>query len=275
MKIVIQTYKRVGDQVSLDRMPVDIGKHEILFCCPESEWPDHQGYDYSKKVTPFTHSDDLKGLSLKRQWIADQAQKKGWDKFCLMDDDLTLYERISETDWHLRYIKDHRVAEMFDLMEEWLDDFAIVGVSSREGNNHNIVGWDIACRMCRLFAFRTDTFTNNPDLKFRELSGMEDFGIIMELITKGWPNFVSFHFANGQKASNTSGGCAEWRTYETQEAASKWMAKTYPRWVKAVEKKVKQGGWKGMETRVDVTIQWKKALRESGWGLPDPPKRLR
>jgi hypothetical protein len=64
-------------------------------------------------------------------------------------------------------------------------------------------------------------------------------------------------YAWDQSKSNASGGCSLDRTPETMADAAMTLHRCHPSSVKVV---TKEANWAGMQTRTDVTVQWKKTL---------------
>ena len=271
-RIVIPTLNRVHDQVTLDSFPKSM-KNKVMLCMPESELPKHLDLPHTEKCSPLPHPDNLKGISQVREWVKSEAIKSGWKKLFFCDDDMRFYVRKAPGDWHLRYMEPDEIPGMFDMLEEWLEEFQHVGISARQGNNNNELGWDFCCRMCNFYGYNVEIFKEHPELSFATTQVMEDFQMCLELITRGWPNFMSYNYAWGQKSSNAPGGCSTYRNAQMQAEAAEYLAGRFPDFVKVVEKKPKTG-WEGMEVRKDVRVQWKKAYSSTGLEDPQPPKRL-
>jgi hypothetical protein len=94
------------------------------------------------------------------------------------------------------------------------------------------------------------------EVKFR-MRLMEDFDLILQVLTKGHRVLTYSKIVYEQVGSNTAGGCSIFRTKELQEEAAKELHKAFPEFVKLVEKKTKHS-WQG-QSRLDVVVQWKKA----------------
>jgi len=90
---------------------------------------------------------------------------------------------------------------------------------------------------------------------------MEDFDLTIQLLRMGKPNAVIYQYCWNQSGSNADGGCSQYRTLEMQAQAAHQLAKLHSGFVKVTEKQSKN--WKGMVTRTDVIVYWKKAYESS------------
>jgi len=252
----IHTHGRHDDQQSLKRLSPSVRKRTWLVVQKREK----SLYNYRPLlVLP----DKIRMLSPTRQRILEYARRKDLNKIVMMDDDLAFYRRKSVKDWHLRYCKNRDINDLDELLDGWLDDFAHVGVSIREGNNRVSELHQDVSRMIRLLGY------NIPEVfsvgaRFDRLDTKQDLDMTLQLLRAGYPNRISFEFAQGQwHGSQSSGGCSEYRTEEMMARCSHELAALHPEFVKVVNKKTK-GAWKDFGGKVvDVRIKWKKAF-ESG-----------
>jgi hypothetical protein len=93
---------------------------------------------------------------------------------------------------------------------------------------------------------------------------MSDFDATLQLLCKGYANYISYEWAHNQNGSNTDGGCSVYRSKSMLAEGAKKLAALYPKYVQVVERETK-GSWGGGE-RVDVKVFWKKAWLD---GLPE------
>lgn len=200
-------------------------------------------------------------IALKRGRIGEIAQSRGEHTFLMMDDDLTFYQRKSEEVYNLVDIESF--VPMIEKIKLLLGAYVHVGVSMREGQNrHPIDGVDgfvLNTRICRVHAFRTAAFNL---VEHGRVQFMEDFDVALQLLRKGYDNCTITHYAQGQKATQTEGGCSEMRTHANHEASAIGLHNLHPQFVKLRDKKNKGGGEFG--TRKEVTIYWKKARASGG-----------
>ena len=247
MIIYIPTRGRADNQVTLSFFPEDMRKDVVLVIDEDEKHLYENKYDCKYMVIP----EEIKGIAKKRQYIHKHTEDK---KIVMLDDDLRFYIRKSPTDWHLRYLEPEEYKALFGLLDKWLDDYAHVGVSAREGNNrveHLAVE---NTRYMRVLGYNLNMFDN---VELGRVDVMEDFDINLQLLRQGKPSKISYYYAQGQKSSNAEGGCSEWRTIEVHNAGAEKLHDLHPDFVKVVEKETKTA-WNGMP-RKDVNVQWKRA----------------
>jgi len=175
-----------------------------------------------------------------------------------MDDDLTFFKRNKKLKLKKASTKD--IEKMFELVRHTLNDFPMVGISTRLGNNCITEDFTDTARVTRCYAFSLDVFKKvgavfNPFEPFVA----EDFHINLCFLNKGYNNRVIFKYAQEDIGSNAKGGCSLYRTPKVQEKTAYWMAAHHPE----VSVKVKKSGnWDGFDdTRVDMIVHWKKAYK--------------
>jgi len=211
--------------------------------------------EYNQKMNFLVLPEHIKTITPTREFIREWCSTQNVKKAIMLDDDLEFYVRKSNQDWHLRVPKPSEVKSMLLWVEQLLDDYAHVGVSGREGNNYMKNRITYNCRYMRLLAYRVRDW--NECVYHTEI--MEDFDINLQLLLKGKPSAVIYHYAQGQNQTNAPGGCSTWRTHELHERNANLLADLYPDVVKTRKKENKTGGEFG--TRTEVTIQWKKAFQ--------------
>jgi hypothetical protein len=251
MQIFIPTLGRVDDQKTLANLPPNLRADTVLVV-QEHEADDHALIDCAGIIAL---PPEVKTITPTRMYIRDWCVKQHIGKAIMLDDDLEFYVRKSKNDWHLRVPKETEITALFLWIESLLDDYAHVGVSGREGNNYMTDRITHNCRYMRLLGYRVKDWvdcTYHTEI-------MEDFDINLQLLLKGLPSVVIYHYAQGQKQTNSPGGCSTWRTHELHERNANLLAGLYPDVVKTRQKKNKTGGEFG--TRTEVIIQWKKAFK--------------
>lgn len=203
-------------------------------------------------------------IAEKRLCIGNDASSMGYEKFVMLDDDIDFLIRKAPDNWQLHAPNGVELELMFKAIESELNRYSMVGISPREGNNRFGLGGpsDLVfekTRLMRVLAFRTEDFLS---VEHCRVPVMEDFDITLQLLRQGKKNIMLAYYANGQKATNAPGGCSLWRTLELHNAAAHKLAELHPRYVKTRHKKNKSDN-AGLEERTEVTIQWKKAYKES------------
>ena len=171
--------------------------------------------------------------------------------------------RESPQAFNLRYSEPDENEYLIDQIDELIDDYAMVAVSAREGNNRAGVGPFPLLKECtrsmRLYAFRTEDYLS---IEANCLPEMEDFDTTLQLLRSGRKNAVLFYWAQGHADCNYTGGCSIYRTAKTHDKICRQLLKLHPEFVKLRQKnnKREQGGF---GNRTEVTISWKKAYESS------------
>jgi hypothetical protein len=217
-------------------------------------------------------------LSKKRQLIAHYADNHRQEKFLMTDDDVMLYIRMSPEEvaanpmrkdgsphslTDLRYPVGEEVEQLIQGMDELLNDYPMVGVSMREGNNRAGEGpWPLLqeCnRSCRFYAFRTSDYLS---IDANRLPAQADHDTVLQFLERGQKNAIICYWANGQPGSQGPGGCSVYRTTKTHEDVCNRLVTLHPGLVTLRQKKNK-GEQHGFGTRTEVTVQWKKAYESA------------
>jgi hypothetical protein len=269
---VITTLNRVDTQITVQNLP-EYWRKRLVIACPEEEVELHRRNPAMKGVSylNFEH----KNMGQVRQVVVDfLKEEKKVHKYFLLDDDMYFYTRKSATEWPLRYAEKNEVGGMLDMLEHWLQHgHAHVGISVRQGNNFETRPAAYIGRMFGFHGHNLDILRLIPEVRWGDFVTLDDFNICLDLLVRGYPNLMTWHYAWGQKSSNSPGGCSSWRNLKNQEEAAHQLAKKFPRFVKTVVK-ANKSGWEGMENRTDVRIQWAQAFKSSGQVIPDLPARV-
>jgi hypothetical protein len=185
--------------------------------------------------------------------------RKYWgEKIVLLDDDLDFYWRADPKDWHLTTPPPIALENMFAEIEWKLNDYAHVGVSGREGNNR-VMDYAVQnTRYMRLLAYNTALWPES--IMCDRLDGMSDFDTNMQLLRAGLPGCVFFRWAQGQRSTQSPGGCSLYRTNDSHAAEVVALCDLHPGLVTPRYKRNRSGGLFGH--RDEVTVAWQLAL---GW----------
>ena len=254
MFIVIPTKGRATRQTTLYNLPPSIQEKTFLCIYPE-ELSAHATHPGLRMVV----SPDVKGIAQKRQWILDETLKSGMNKVVMLDDDLVFALRRSDEPTKFIGATDEDVVAMFKSIEILLDDYAMVGVAGREGANRQTENIILNTRLMRVLGYRADTL-KELGIKATVADVMNDFGVVLELLTRGHPVANINWIVQNQHGSDSTGGCSTYRTPEVQTAAAQALHDRFPQFVKIVQKETKTA-WGG-KPRTDVIIQWKAAYAE-------------
>jgi hypothetical protein len=219
-------------------------------------------------VTPFDEKNIVGGNVLRtpnsvvgigptRQWIVDNATD---DKIVMLDDDLVFATRREDDPTKFRPSTPEDVHNLFNYIDSYLDAYAHVGVSTREGGNRDTSLHTWNTRLLRILAYRRDVLLAEG-IRFDRLEFMEDFDVTLQLLRNGYANIRINSMVHNQRSSNAPGGCSTYRTLEKQSAAARGLAALHPEFVTVVTKKTKTA-WNGQE-RQDVRIAWKQAFEST------------
>jgi hypothetical protein len=248
MEIYIPTLNRVY-QETWANLPKEIQSKVHLVISPGVHATQYK-YDGYVNVLRCPHN----GIGPTRQWIIDNAKS---DKIVMLDDDLVFAKRREDEPTKFREASLADVSLLFDSISSYLDQFAHVGVSTREGGNRDTSDTVLNTRLLRILAYRTDVLRKQA-IRFDRLEFMEDFDVTLQLLRAGYPNIRINWIVHNQRSSNAPGGCSTYRTLEKQAQAARGLAKLHSEFVDTVVKKTKTA-WNGQE-RTDVRIQWKSAF---------------
>jgi hypothetical protein len=195
-----------------------------------------------------------------RNWIIRYHHEHVSDpRMVMMDDDLTFSVRRKDDRTKALPAARQDLERMLDELNANLDGaYVHGGILAREGANR-MADSDVVfnTRVMRVLAVDVRALLAHG-IDYERCAYMEDFDVTLQLLRKGFENFVLCDWWHNQPGSNAAGGCSGTRTLEKQAAAAHKLAKLHPEFVTVVEKQTKTS-WGGA-TRTDVRIQWKKAL---------------
>lgn len=255
MIILIPTIGRVDQQHTLDMIP-ESWRQGTWLVVSEEEAPLHLERGRQVIVCPKQGKGTLSDVL---QWCLYEIDCKG--NILFMDDDLKFCYRKAKGDWKLAYMQqgDGMMERLLSDIQARLYHHAMVGVASREGFNRRDEGFELATRQCQLHGINVQLF-RDLGIKYDNFPIKQDFDVTLQLLTKGYANCLLTDYAiDSVGGSGAKGGCSNYRNAEMLAEVAHKLADKYPEFVKIVRKTTK-GAWGGGE-RVDVNIQWKKALK--------------
>lgn len=247
----------LGQRDTLNCLHESLREHTFLFNHVDDE--DNYRTDAIKARVNDIVTLGYWSIGEKRRQMAVHAMKLGYEKIMMIDDDINLLVRRAPDNWQLRYTEEAESVDMYNDVIGLLDSgYGQVSLGAREGNNRLGLGGREAVqdhyRGMRANAFDIDEFLS---LEHSRVPVMEDFDVSLQLLRRKRLTCVTVYWATGQKATNTEGGCAIWRTHALHESAVYRLMELHPGLVSARIKENKGGGDFG--TRVEATIQWKRA----------------
>lgn len=265
MMIAIPTKGRVDRQVTLKNFIGTPLIREVVLCPPVDEASEYSVEKFRGIRVCFVPK-NYSGISRTRQWILTELAPSLRQRYvCMLDDDMDFCRRPDMGSPKLEIM--HRwqdLKKMLDILETWLvvKSFVHVGLSARQGNNHVDAPFVDATRMMNAFAYDTRALMK-LGVEFGRVPVMEDFDLTLQLLRMGKPNRVSYQYCWNQRGSGARGGCSTYRTAKMQDEAARKLRWLHPEYVRVIEKSTKSGIWKGLETRTDVRIQWRRAYEDA------------
>lgn len=233
----------------------------------KTSYENNVGSIYSN-LTIAALGEEWSGISKTREFILTQMvsferQLAGERVLLMLDDDMDFCWRPDMASPRLETIKDRdRMMMLLNTMERYVRaGFVHVGLSARQGNNHESVPYKDATRMMNAYAYDVlalRDLISSSKVVLGRVPVMEDFDLTLQLLRAGYPNRVLYDYCWNQRGSGAEGGCSTYRTSTLQARAAHELARLHPDFVKVVTKNSpsQQGV---MTTRTDVTVQWAKA----------------
>lgn len=254
MPIVIPTYGRAKRQKTFYNLPASL--RNVTYLAIQEREKDLYWEHHANTIVLPEH---IRDIASTRDYLCHEVWPR--DKVIMMDDDLEFAVRRwpENNKFHDAFPED--IERMLDLLYVTLDGVAHVSVAPREGANRNTDEFLFNTRSMRVLGYNTSVLVQEHIL-FRPYTFMCDFGVTLELLTKGYDGIVLNNFVNNQAGSDTTGGCSTQRTPELQAAAANYLQSAFPQFVTVVQKETKTS-WGG-GVRTDVRVQWKKARLSAG-----------
>lgn len=252
MRIIIPTYRRTGIQHTFNTLPPKWQAATTFVC--DQEDADKLALRYTDTSCSFLVTEPgIDTIAKKRALILRYYAETGVDKIVMMDDDLRFAVRITN-DTKLLPAARTQIDLYLVMLKQQLDKTMHAGWSARQGNNRKPAGWDGPARMMYVLGYRPADVVQHCELG--RIETREDFDYTLQLLRKGFPNAVNNDICADQ-GYNAPGGCSLSRTVESSNADAHRLAELHPGLVKATQK-----DYEGSVPRVEVVVQWKKALEE-------------
>lgn len=278
MLIAIPSRGRAGKQVTVRHFEEYNILNNVVVCVPKDEVRQYRFLPCEVVGVPQR----CEGIAATRQWILTELAVERKAKYVLMlDDDMDFCYRPNVKEPKLLTITDKKqFTNMLNTLAGWLDEgFVHVGLSARQGNNHEFLGkegmglyaYRDVTRMMNAYAYNTvalNLLIYEGKIHLERVPVMEDFDLTLQLLRLGYPNRVSFEYCWNQRGSGAVGGCSTYRNAEMQQLAAEMLAKLHPGFVTVITKDSKDtsSSWTGMKTRVDVKVAWQKAYESHRGG---------
>uniref|UniRef100_A0A6M3L4J5 TET-Associated Glycosyltransferase domain-containing protein n=1 Tax=viral metagenome TaxID=1070528 RepID=A0A6M3L4J5_9ZZZZ len=255
--IFIPTRGRIGKQLTYNHFSKNIlNNHKVKLVCTNDESKHHRKLGYKTLICP------IEGIGSKRQWIMEYAKLKNIKYTMMCDDDITdFFIRKSNKAFNLRKTSIEELEKLIENIFILNKKYPFSGLSYRSGNNNFFPKKIVTCvRSWGIFSINTRLFFKNK-IRFDRLQCMEDFDVILQFLEKGYENAIITNAA-WDSVSNAPGGCSIYRNEKVQKEYAIKLKELHNGFVSISERKTKSS-WKGMQKRIDVIIQWKKAFNSS------------
>ena len=265
MRIIIATLGRVHDQKTYHSLP-DKYKCKVTFVVQPHEFEEMKSL-YGKRVVCLPK--EVNRLPITREWIHNEYQN---ERYLVCDDDCKA--------WH------YKEPVMIDGKEVWgfnngvsrmftLDDFDNMFDEVNKLMDSGIVHIGMLNSSMKptsepnRYPIRSNeriggiVFYDGPnvpqDLQWTRVLAGEDIDVNLQLLSRGYENRVLTKYCFVISETSAAGGCEVYRNVQNHNESQRILANLWPGVINLREKVVPSGPWKG-QTKLNVTVQWKKAL---------------
>lgn len=253
LTLYIPTFRRTDRQRTWDQIPERWRARTFLVVRPDEERVMRdKGYP-----VVVIDEDVPAGLAPTRQWIVDQhdVDLLGPHAF-MMDDDFYFFRR--RTDDPTKFLRLEPMSEdvglLMDAVAEMFHYAPLAGIAGRAGANRNTEPYLLNTRVYGCWGVDVEVMRREA-FDAGRVPVMEDFDLHLQFLERGYPMLVLNTHCKDDRGSNTEGGVSEYRDESAQKASAELLASLHPEFVKVRT----ATAWKGMGTRYDVTVQWKRA----------------
>ena len=223
MRIYIPSSGRAKMLHTVNNLPTELHPR-ITLVVPQNEQAEYERFNLDDIAIAAPSIPG--GIGHARQWCCDQEP----EKVLMMDDDLVFASRREDEPTKFRDAEDVEIGMLIDQISAELDNYASVGVATREGGNRDISDYALNTRLLRVLAYRTGVL-NIEGIRFDQIPVMEDFYVALQLLTRGYENVKLNHMVHNQGSSNSEGGCSQYRTPQVQANAAYELERHFPNFV--------------------------------------------
>ena len=265
MRIIIATLGRVHDQKTYHSLP-DKYKDKVTFIVQPHEFEEMKSI-YGDKVVCLPK--EVNRLPITREWIHNEYQN---ERYLVCDDDCHA--------WH------YKEPVIIEGKEVWgfkngvsrmftLDDFDNMFDEVNKLMDSGIVHIGMLNSSMKptsepnRYPIRSNeriggiVFYDGPnvpqDLQWTRVLAGEDIDVNLQLLSRGYENRVLTKYCFCISETSAAGGCEIYRNVQNHNESQRILANLWPGIINLREKIVPSGPWKG-QTKLNVTVQWKKAL---------------
>lgn len=264
-KIFIPTRGR-DRQLTLDQLPKSILRRVIVVVNHDEA---QRGNDIGKRYPIYdvwVAPPKVDHIAKAWQFILDNNR----GQFFIMDDDLrfmrrgrkresgqgyklpTIFRERDETHFH----------NAFEIMASYLDQrgVAMTGLSTRPFCWRTTTPWTDFTRHTQVYGYDARKVRGSGSAFVGKWPlAQTDFHMQLQLIHAGFTTRALNLYCSDQAGSGAKGGASLYRSLEALAESARWLEKTWPQVVKAVERTTK--GSFGGGTRTDVRVAWARAAK--------------
>lgn len=248
MKIIIPTYKRLHNQITLRNLE-PIKEHITLVVRPEEAL---EALDLHPNVVSIT--DPVSNFSETIEWIV----KKGFpnERIWILDDDLSFYT-LTKEGTRTKINNTELILDMYKRVDELSKTYAHGGLWQPVAPP-NMAHWP-GVENAR---YSTNKWYNlslfdATELDWTSIPAAEDFHIMLQLYERDLSPYLLMEYYVIAAATNASGGCSVYRTIEYHNESMRALQRAHPNTVSLRDKIQKTGPWKGIP-RLACRISMKK-----------------
>lgn len=258
LRIVIPSRGRADHQLTIRSLPECLLPQTIVVVPKE----DLQAYKrlHGDKVEVIAQPKRIETIAQKRGWICKELCE---EKLVMLDDDLVFQVRYDakmrptkEITTGVRLLQARGSSEVengFADLSDLLDKYVHGGFGSRLFNNRQPEAIRYTTRCMHALAYTREAC---EIIKWGGVNLKEDFDAALQLLRKGYNNFLIQYVAVSPQGYGASGGCTEERAKSGHSQSAHELAAAHPEYVKVVTK-----NYKGIP-RDEVVISWRKALAD-------------
>lgn len=168
---------------------------------------------------------EANAISDKRQKILEMHDAGG--KYVMLDDDLIIKKVLD--DGRTRQATTEEIAEMFQKMDTYLDEYPIVGVAQRFMINQMPQPFvENSGKMIAILGYNTSLFGEKPWPVANRLRACSDVDFTMQLSYRGLSRILMTEYCHHDQANHGTGGCSIWRTPDVEVLSNMKLAELWP-----------------------------------------------
>ncbi len=260
--LIIPTLGRMDKQRTYNNLPEKYQKL-VKFIVQDHEYaPMRERYGDAVVKLPK----EISRLSPTRQWI--------WDEFygtrhMVLDDDFEYFKYKGpapegmDTKWETKDMTEEEFDDAFATFDKWIKEEKIYhGGFSTSWVVPDLKYWPHQNNVRIMTNCYFDSKNLPRNVIWDRLETSQDFDANLQLLTQGFANRITTRYRVSVTATNTAGGCSNYRTIELSNKVHQQLAEIYPDYVALKSKVLANGPWKGQD-RITCHISWSKAYKDA------------